>query len=100
VRELQNCIERMVAMNSGPVLHTADLPTSLQSRLLAEKAEALAAPSTAPAPQPSPVITLEQTEKQAILHALEFTHGDQTQAARLLGIGRTTLYRKLKRYKP
>jgi len=100
VRELQNCIERMVAMNSGPVLHTADLPTSLQSRLLAEKAEALAASSAAPAPPPSPVITLEQTEKQAILQALQFTHGDQTLTARLLGIGRTTLYRKLKRYKP
>jgi DNA-binding NtrC family response regulator len=37
-------------------------------------------------------------EKRAIQHALVHTRGDRTTAAQLLGIGRTTLYRKLKEY--
>ena len=37
-------------------------------------------------------------EKRAILHAIELLNGDKLQAARLLGIGKTTLYRKLKEY--
>jgi len=108
VRELENCIERMGAINSGPVLHVADLPTGLQNSLHAAQAELLARPAVltrapaahvAPAPSPPAVVPLAQTERQAILQALEFTQGDRQQAAHLLGIGRTTLYRKLKRYK-
>jgi transcriptional regulator of acetoin/glycerol metabolism len=38
-------------------------------------------------------------EKHAIRHALEYTKGDRVMAAYLLGIGRTTLYRKLKEYR-
>jgi hypothetical protein len=37
-------------------------------------------------------------ERRAIEQALTYTHGDRTTAAHLLGIGRTTLYRKLKAY--
>ena len=37
-------------------------------------------------------------ERRAILNALEYTKGDRAIAAHLLGIGRTTLYRKLKEY--
>jgi len=37
-------------------------------------------------------------EKNAIIQALEYTKGDRMMAAQLLGIGRTTLYRKLKEY--
>src|SRR6185295_17514208 len=33
VRELSNCVQRMTAMNSGPLLHTADLPSPLQNQL-------------------------------------------------------------------
>lgn len=108
VRELENCIERMVAMNSGPMLHSADLPTALQNTLAAGEAERfaqqallarqrVAAPPSPPQAQPV-VVPLEATERQAILNALDFTQGDRAQAAQLLGIGRTTLYRKLKRY--
>jgi transcriptional regulator with PAS, ATPase and Fis domain len=107
VRELENGIERMVAMNSGPVLHTADLPTALQTSLLASRAEDLALKAVAcadqrPAPGPNSnplnVVPLAETEKQAILKALHQTAGDRARAAQLLGIGRTTLYRKLKQY--
>ena len=41
---------------------------------------------------------LAELERRAILNALEYTRGDRAVAAHLLGIGRTTLYRKLKEY--
>ena len=46
------------------------------------------------------VVPLHELERQAIEHALQQTQGDRTEAALLLGIGRTTLYRKLKDYYP
>jgi DNA-binding NtrC family response regulator len=45
-----------------------------------------------------PIVPLTQMERQAILEAMEYTKGDRAIAANLLGIGRTTLYRKLKEY--
>ena len=45
-----------------------------------------------------PVVPLAELERQAIMRALEYTKGDRLTAATLLGIGRTTLYRKLKEY--
>jgi transcriptional regulator of acetoin/glycerol metabolism len=44
------------------------------------------------------VVPLAELEKRAILQAIEVTKGDRSFAADLLGIGRTTLYRKLKSY--
>jgi two-component system response regulator HydG len=44
------------------------------------------------------VISLPDSEKQTIGAALAATHGERAKAARLLGIGRTTLYRKMKEY--
>jgi DNA-binding NtrC family response regulator len=41
---------------------------------------------------------LEQLEKQAILEAIEFTKGNLTEALKLLGIARQTLYRKVEYY--
>jgi DNA-binding NtrC family response regulator len=114
VRELENCIQRMVAINSGPLLHTADLPSSLQGHLAVKKSECLsmtaaasqdwvggAAPPPAQVARrpPEPVVSLAEMEKRAILKALEYTKGDRVMAAHLLGIGRTTLYRKLKGYR-
>jgi DNA-binding NtrC family response regulator len=111
VRELSNCIQRMTAMNSGPLLHTADLPSPVVNHLgLARGVErkmvasAHSAVSGAPAPvlielPQSGILTLCEMEKRAILEALDHTKGDHTLAAQLLGIGRTTLYRKLKEYR-
>ena len=86
VRELENAIERGVALGSGPILHLADLPTSLQHG----SGEIL--------PDTDEVVPLEELERRAILRALRETGGDKLAAARLLGIGKTTLYRKLKLY--
>jgi DNA-binding NtrC family response regulator len=107
VRELQNSIERMVALTTGPWLHVGDLPSSLQNHRAAEPTLASAAAAgseTAPLPllhaPPRPTgLFLATVEKETILKALEATHGDRAKAAQLLGIGRTTLYRKLKEYK-
>ncbi|MGB6609690.1 MAG: helix-turn-helix domain-containing protein [Acidobacteriaceae bacterium] len=44
------------------------------------------------------VVTLAELEKRAILTTLEQVNGDKLLAARLLNIGKTTLYRKLKEY--
>ncbi|MDQ2898427.1 MAG: sigma-54 dependent transcriptional regulator [Acidobacteriota bacterium] len=103
VRELQNCIARMAAMNSGPLLHTADLPSALQNSMIAGRAgqASIAAAATfdgGPPVRPG-VVPLHEIEKRAIIEALERTKGDRGVAAHLLGIGRTTLYRKLKEYK-
>jgi DNA-binding NtrC family response regulator len=106
VRELQNSIERMVALNTGPWLHTADLPSSLRNH--AEEpamASAVAAGSEAAplpivhAPPRAEGFFLATLEKETIVKALAATSGDRAKAAQLLGIGRTTLYRKLKEYR-
>ena len=44
------------------------------------------------------ILPIAEIERQAILGAIELLHGDKLEAARLLGIGKTTLYRKLKEY--
>jgi DNA-binding NtrC family response regulator len=88
VRELENCIERCCAMNSGPVIHTADLPSSILDT-------AMQLVNGGPEGRIAPMAFLE---KQAILGAIAQLHGDKLTAAKLLGIGKTTLYRKLKEY--
>src|SRR5580693_7991014 len=86
VRELENAIERAIALGSGPILHAGDLPTNLQygtgDRL----------------PQNDELLPLDELERRAILRALREAGGDKLAAARMLGIGKTTLYRKLKHY--
>ena len=116
VRELENCIQHMVAINSGPLLHAAELPSMVQNHLLAKKTQYLSVavgshnltkpPGEAtshqhrstPEPGRPPILPLNQMERNAIMDALEYTKGDRAIAANLLGIGRTTLYRKLKEY--
>jgi DNA-binding NtrC family response regulator len=107
IRELMNCLERMMSFNSGPLLHFADLPTGVANYSRARNMSGLAstaaagttqgAGATAAMPTRS-IVPLQELEKRAIQHALVHTRGDRTTAAQLLGIGRTTLYRKLKEY--
>jgi transcriptional activator for dhaKLM operon len=53
---------------------------------------------TGNAPQPQPVVSIAEAEREAILRAAFACHGQVTEMAQQLGIGRTTLWRKLKRY--
>ncbi|MGC7872014.1 sigma-54-dependent Fis family transcriptional regulator [Desulfosporosinus sp. SYSU MS00001] len=80
VRELENCIESMVALAEGPILTVADLPEEFKQS------------GTKTEPEP----LLEQQTKHAILYALTQTKGKIAPAAKLLGIGRNTLYRRMK----
>jgi DNA-binding NtrC family response regulator len=98
VRELENSIERACALSSGPVLLLGDLPTQLQQQgLTAQRALAAEGEQTGAAGAPE-VKTLADLEREAILGAIRTLNGDKLQAAKLLGIGKTTLYRKLKEY--
>ena len=97
VRELEHSIERACALSSGPILHLGDLPTQLQQQGLEERRSAVAGEPVAEGSQ-TQLTTLAQLERQAILGAIRTLNGDKLQAAKLLGIGKTTLYRKLKEY--
>jgi DNA-binding NtrC family response regulator len=98
VRELENAVERACALSSGPVLHLGDLPTQLQRQGLAAYRAAAQAAEIGESPDEPPVMPLADLERQAILGAIRALNGDKLQAAKLLGIGKTTLYRKLKEY--
>lgn len=108
VRELENTIHRMAAVCTGRDLQIHDLPSTLHHAVFApsprEPVYASAGPSLLngsgrnTAPTIEEVLPLAEVERRAILHALAVTRGDRTTAAQLLGIGRTTLYRRLKEY--
>ena len=89
VRELENCIERTWALCSGQTLAFLDLPTYIKNTHQQKAAAAAVTPK---------ILTLIEVERNAILQAIEQLHGDKLVAAKLLGIGKTTLYRKLKEY--
>jgi len=84
VRELRNVVERMVIMSEGPELGPELLPAPLR------QAGRPAAPER--------IGTLAEVEKDHILRALEATGGNKKRAASLLGIDRSTLYARLRRY--
>jgi DNA-binding NtrC family response regulator len=86
VRELENSIQRAIAMGSGTVVQFNDLPSNLQYDAREQPA------------QEGDFVPLMVLERRAIFRALRETSGDKLAAARLLGIGKTTLYRKLKQY--
>jgi len=86
VRELENCIQRAVSLGSGTFIQLQDLPSAMLYRL-ASKSSAR-----------QDLGTLQALEQQAIRQALQATGGDRVRAAKLLGIGKTTIYRKLKEY--
>ncbi|MBI3079293.1 MAG: sigma-54-dependent Fis family transcriptional regulator [Deltaproteobacteria bacterium] len=91
VRELENVVERAYALGAGPIITANDLPPEL-----AREPIRTGPSETAPPPGPLP---LRDLEAEAILRALQETGGNQVQAARLLGVDRKTIQRKLKKYR-
>lgn len=83
IRELKNVIERSVILENGNELTTSTLPFNLQH------------PADGKAPSS---FELAVVEKQHIQKVLQHTNGNKTEAAKLLGIGLTTLYRKIEEY--
>ncbi len=82
VRELQNAVERAVIMSDTNILEATDF-------LLSKTIKPI---------QDSKSFNVEDVEKQTIISALDETNGKLSEAANILGIGRTTLYRKMKKY--
>jgi two-component system response regulator HydG len=93
VRQLRNAVESMVVVDYDGLLDADDLPEELADR--AEPSGDAAADSLA-ALVGKP---LDEMEKAFIVQTLQATGGNREEAARLLGIGERTLYRKLKEYK-
>jgi two-component system response regulator HydG len=89
VRELENCIERAVTLSRGPRIEVEDLPDKIR--------EHPAQRWVLHATSADEIIPLRELEKRYIRRVLEATGGNKAEAARLLGLDRRTLYRKLER---
>lgn len=88
VRELENCVERACCSAASPTITLLDLPTSVSGGT-----------STTTVNFPNiRVVPLSELEKRSIRETLIQVGGDKRTAAKLLGIGKTTLYRKLRQY--
>ncbi len=90
-RELENAVERAAALADGPWILPRDLPAEVTEHGLPLLTEGHAPPL-------ADNLTLEQMEAWYIRRVLEREKGNQTLAAQILGISRSTLWRKVKRY--
>jgi DNA-binding NtrC family response regulator len=86
VRELENAVQEAIALGSSDWLRPIDFPEKIRH---AEKSTSAKSKGVKP---------LKEIEREAIIEALNLTTGDKKEAARILGIGKTTLYEKIKRY--
>jgi transcriptional regulator of acetoin/glycerol metabolism len=88
VRELRNVVESLLLTSDENVVHCSELPAEIF----------LAVDSGAESEATVPATSLEEAERLAIVAAVKNVHGNLTQAARALGISRSTLYRKIERF--
>jgi DNA-binding NtrC family response regulator len=89
-RELENIIERSLALSSNSDIEVHHLPKEIS------KAKTFYVPSGT---QPKPTQSLEDNEREYILSVLQSVGGNKTQAAKIIGIDRVSLWRKINRYK-
>lgn len=89
VRELRNAIERAVALTRFETLVVEDLPESVRSGIRSDRGE--------DSRDPKELTTLEAVEMRYIRHVLDAVGGNKAEAARILGLDRKTLYRRLGR---
>jgi DNA-binding NtrC family response regulator len=90
VRELQNAIERAVAFTAFDHVTVDDLPEKIRNYG--------GVPSVQQAEVNTELLTLVEVERRHIARVLKAVLGNKTQAARVLGVDRRTLYRKLEMY--
>jgi DNA-binding NtrC family response regulator len=95
VRELENLVERLVILRGRGEIDVGDLPPSLHG---SDPALDFQLPSVGPGGLPFNEV-VDRVESHLILQALEQTHWNKNQAARLLGLNRTTLIEKIKKKK-
>ncbi len=93
VRELENIIERALAMCSGPAIEQHHLPQGLKRYSNENTFTATEEREFVPSK------SLEENERDYIIHILKSTDGNKTKAAKLMGIDRVSLWRKLNKYK-
>ena len=105
VRQLENVVDNMVALGAGPRLSVGDIPADILGpyRVQTVSTTVLASlplPGSAPTTAITSLagVSLAELERQAIEKTLEMVRGNREQAAKLLGIGERTLYRKIKEY--
>lgn len=104
VRELENAIERAVIIASGRQIELDDLPEAISKKAFELNAQARQERAKAAGEGRSLNLeiefpaTLDEIEKQVIELALDYTAGDKSRAAKLLNIGRKTIYRKLEQF--
>jgi two-component system response regulator HydG len=91
VRELKECLQQAADSRPGAMLDVNDFPAHIRS------SETRVGAKAAPA-RGANILPLAEVERRAILNTLERLNGDKLMTARALGIGKTTLYRKLKEY--
>ena len=96
IRELQNCIYSAITIAGGPTIEPADLPGRIYSN--SESSEITNTISDRISLAETAAQATAQAEREAINKALLETGGNREKAAELLGIGRKTLYRKLRQY--
>jgi DNA-binding NtrC family response regulator len=95
VRELQNAIERAFALSTADTITPDDLPRTIRGEGVAP----LGAPAAGAAAGGSDTLpTLEEAERRLIADALRRSDGNKNEAARILGIDRQRLYRKIEKY--
>ena len=92
IRQLRNSIRTMVVMCDGKELDVADIPPEIH------QVRQLAAPTVGLHQQTVGAVSLSELEKQAIVDTLTRTGNNREKAAKILGIGERTLYRKIKEY--
>jgi two-component system NtrC family response regulator len=86
IRELQNVLERSLILSEGDLITERALPLELAGRIATSGANC-------------PFLSLKEVERQHIMAVLHCVGGSRTRAAKILGIGRKTLYRKLQALK-
>jgi DNA-binding NtrC family response regulator len=90
IRQLKNVIRTMVVMCDGEKIDVRDLPPEI-----AQRRQLMGA---SPAPASLAGVSLNELEKKAIVDTLARTEGNREKAAKILGIGERTLYRKIREY--
>ena len=98
VRELRNAIERAMILEDTSYISAASLPMTISNLNNAGMPALMSAAAAVAAPSVEDAMSLEDNERRLLVSALEKTHGNQTQAARLLRITRDTLRYKMKKF--
>ena len=88
VRELRNVMERAVALTRHDTLTVDDFPEKIRDY----RSDSMLIGGD----DPTELVSMEEIERRYIEHVLRSVDGNRTQAARILGLDRKTLYRKLK----